>query len=187
MKFTLMLAIAGAALAAPVVTKRQTPCFLIGTEELPEEVSAIADSLANSVTCNIGRTTISNVPDVISGGISFSSINFADSDQSPLAFSLGEFATTSPLAKNDLNRFQNELNAYLATEAGIRSVGGSLDIKVPKFFLQFQIARIQRAQGNVPEMPGMDVQHQLDKVLKNAAGENQDLLDEVNDLAITYD
>lgn len=102
-----------------------------------------------------------------------------------MAFALDQFATTSPLASNDLQQFQNKLNTYLATEAGLRSVGGSLAIKVPKFFLQFQMARIQQAQGVVSDVPGMTVDHQLEKVLKNAAGEDQALLDEVNNLAVT--
>ena len=170
---------------APIVSERQTPCFIVGNQELPEDVSSVATSLANTITCNPVRTTISGVPDVISGGISFSSINFEESDQSPLAFSINEFATISPLKNNDLEKFQNQLNTYLATEAGIRSVGGNLSIKVPKFFLQFQIARIQEAKGVKPTDPSMTVRHQLDKVLKNAAGENQDLIDEVNNLADT--
>ncbi|KAF7547476.1 hypothetical protein G7046_g8985 [Stylonectria norvegica] len=183
MKFTLLLAVASVALAAPTTIKRQPFCFLIGSEPLPSEVTAIASSLAETVTCNIGKTTISGVPDVISGSVSFASINFAESDQTPLAFSLGQFATIEPLANNDLNRFQNELNTYLATEAGVRSVGGNLAIKVPKFFLQFQIARIQQAKGIKPKSASSTVKHQLDKVLKNVVGEHQDLIDEVNNLS----
>jgi hypothetical protein len=169
----------------PQFSKRQNPCFVIGSETLPAEVADSANSLANTVTCDTSQTTIDGVPDVSSGGVAFSSINFANSDQSPLAFALDQFATTSPLAGNDLQQFQDELNTYLATEAGLRSVGGSLAIKVPKFFLQFQMARIQQAQGAVSDVPGQTVDHQLEKVLKNAAGEDQALLDEVNNLAVT--
>jgi hypothetical protein len=115
--------------------------------------------------------------------VTFSSINFAASGQSPLAFALDKFATTTPLANNNIELLQNELNVYLATEAGIRSTGGNLAIKVPKFFLQFQIARVQQAQGAVSDVPGQTVEHQLGKVLKNAAGEDQALLDQVNQLA----
>lgn len=122
-----------------------------------------------------------------SGSVSFSSINFAESGQSPLEFALSQFATTEPLADNDLQLFQDEANTYLATEAGLRSVGGSLAIKVPKFFLQFQIARIQQAQGVQSDVPGLTVEHQLEKVLKNAAGEDQGLLDEVSNLAVTLE
>jgi len=97
-------------------------------------------------------------------------------------------STSSPRLRRLLEttwQFQDELNTYLATEAGLRSVGGSLAIKVPKFFLQFQMARIQQAQGAVSDVPGQTVDHQLEKVLKNAAGEDQALLDEVNNLAVT--
>ncbi|CAF3460541.1 hypothetical protein SNK03_004657 [Fusarium graminearum] len=181
---TLIVFFAGSALAAPHLAKRQNPCFIVGSEALPEEVSSGAAGLASAVTCDTSRTTIDGVPDVISNGISFSSVNFAESGQSPLTFALDKFATSSPLANNDVNKFQNELNVYLATEAGIRAAGGNLAIKVPKFFLQFQIARIQQAQGAVSNIPGMTVDHQLEKVLKNAAGEDKSLLDQVNELAI---
>ncbi len=103
--------------------------------------------------------------------------------QTPLQFALSKFATKSPLASNDLATFQDELNVYLATEAGIRSVGGSLAIKVPKFFLEFQVSRIQTAQGNAPTNPSLDVDHLRDKVTKNAAGEDKALLDQVVALA----
>jgi hypothetical protein len=135
------------------------------------------------VTCNTNRPTLSGVPDVTAGDVSFSEINFADSDLSTLAFALQEFATTSPLANNDLELFENKLNVYLATEAGIRSVGGSLAIKVPKFFLEMQVSRIQTAQGNPPTAAGLQVDHLRDKVLKNAPRESQALLDEVTRLA----
>ncbi|KAF5004091.1 hypothetical protein FDECE_9406 [Fusarium decemcellulare] len=185
MHFSSLVVFASSAFAAPHLSKRQNPCFVIGSEALPEEVSSLATSLASTVTCDTSQTTIEGVPDVSSGGVTFSSINFAESGQTPLAFSLDRFATTSPLADNDLELFQNELNVYLATEAGVRSVGGALDVKVPKFFLQFQIARIQQAQGAVSDVPGQTVEHQLGKVVKNAAGEDQALIDEVNNLATT--
>ncbi|KAM5346473.1 hypothetical protein ACJ41O_009478 [Fusarium nematophilum] len=185
MHFSTILALTSGVLAAPQLSRRQNPCFVIGSEALPEEVSSLATSLADTVTCDTSQTTIDGVPDVASGSVTFSSVNFAESGQTPLAFSLAQFATTSPLADNDLQLFQDELNVYLATEAGVRSVGGGLDIKVPKFFLQFQIARIQQAQGAVSDVPGQTVDHQLGKVIKNAAGEDQALLDEVNNLAVT--
>ncbi|KAF5569872.1 hypothetical protein FPHYL_1669 [Fusarium phyllophilum] len=180
----IIIALAGSALAAPHLLKRQNPCFVTGSEALPNEVSTQATNLASVITCDNSKTTIDGVPDVSSGGVTFSSINFAESGQSPLAFALDKFATTSPLANNNLDTFQNELNVYLATEAGIRSTGGNLAIKVPKFFLQFQMARIQQAQGAVSDIPGQTVDHQLEKVLKNAAGEDQALLDQVNELAV---
>lgn len=123
------------------------------------------------------------MPDVSSGGVSFSSINFATSSQTPLQFALSKFATPTPLRNADLATFQRQLDVYLATEAGIRSVGGSLGIKVPKFFLQFQVSRIQTAQGNPPTAPGLQVDHLLQKVLKNAPRESQQLKDQVTALA----
>ncbi|KPM42888.1 hypothetical protein AK830_g3665 [Neonectria ditissima] len=185
MKTTAILALVGSAVAAPRLFQRQNACFVVGSETLPGEVADIATFLANTVTCDTSQTTIDGVPDVSSGGVTFSSINFAESGQTPLAFSLDQFATTSPLADNDLQQFQDELNVYLATEAGVRSVGGSLAVKVPKFFIQFQMARIQQAQGIVSDVPGMTVEHQLGKVVKNAAGEDQALIDQVNNLAVT--
>lgn len=80
-----------------------------------------------------------------------------------------------------------DLNVYLATEAGLRSVGGSLAIKVPKFFLEFQVSRIATAQGNPPAAAGLQVDHLRDKVTKNAAGESKALLDQVVALATQLD
>jgi chorismate mutase len=50
---------------------------------------------------------------------------------------------------------------------------------VPKFFLAFQVARIKTAQGITITDPGQTVEHLLEKVTKNAAGENQALLNQV--------
>lgn len=72
---------------------------------------------------------------------------------------------------------------YLATEAGVRSVGGGLAIKVPKFFLAFQVARIKTAQGLVIDDPGQTVEHLLGKVVKNAGGEDAGLIAQVETLA----
>ncbi|KAK7419975.1 hypothetical protein QQZ08_010612 [Neonectria magnoliae] len=182
---TVLLALVGSAIAAPRLFQRQNACFVIGSETLPGEIADIVTSLTNTVTCDTSQTTIEGVPDVSSAGVTFSSINFAESGQTPLAFALDQFATTSPLADNDLQKFQDQLNVYLATEAGIRSVGGNLAIKVPKFFIQFQMTRIQQAQGIVSDVPGLNVEHQLGKVVKNAAGEDQTLIDQVNNLAVT--
>ncbi|CBX97242.1 hypothetical protein LEMA_P103730.1 [Plenodomus lingam JN3] len=182
------------ALPAPSLLPRQSnnnaPCFLPGSNPLPAEVSAIATTLASSITCSSTRTTLSGVPDVTSGSISFSSIDFSQAEgngQSPLAFALETFATPEPLADADLQTFEDELDVYLATEAGVRSVGGALAIKVPKFFLQMQVSRIQTAQGNPPAAPGLQVDHLRDKVIKNAAGEDQALLDQVVALAAQLD
>lgn len=168
---------------APRLIARQDPCFVVGNVALPAEVADSAAALASTITCDKSITTIAGVPDVSSDGLTLSSVNFADSDLSPLGFALKEFATASPLASSDLGLFQDQLNDYLATEAGVRSVGGSLAIKVPKFFLQFQIARINTANGVVSDVARQTVEHQLGKVLKNAAGESQDLLDQVSALA----
>lgn len=143
----------------------------------------VVTDIKSTIKCTANTKTISNVPDVTSNGVSFSSINFATSKQTPLQFALSKFATKAPLASNDLAKFEDELNVYLATEAGIRSVGGSLAIKVPKFFLEFQVSRIQTAQGNASTNPALTVEHLLGKVLKNAAGESKALLDQVNALA----
>ncbi|KAI0973314.1 hypothetical protein F4678DRAFT_471130 [Xylaria arbuscula] len=175
--------IAGA-IANPVVAANSNQaCFVVGSTTLPAEVADVADSLASTVTCSTTSTTIAGVPDVTSGSTTFSSVDFSQSSQTPLQFALSKFATSATLADSDLATFQDELNVYLATEAGIRSVGGSLAIKVPKFFLEFQVSRIQTAQGNPPTDAGQQVDHLRDKVLKNAAGEDQSLLDQVTTLA----
>lgn len=72
---------------------------------------------------------------------------------------------------------------YVATEVGVRSVGGGLALKVPKFFLSYQIARIKTAQGVAITDPGQTVEHLLGKVTKNAAGESKALLEQVTKLA----
>ncbi|KAH7359638.1 hypothetical protein BKA66DRAFT_472493 [Pyrenochaeta sp. MPI-SDFR-AT-0127] len=173
-----------AALPTTDFTPRQaSACFLIGNAALPAEVSDIATSLQDSVTCSESVTTLSNVPDVTSGGVTFSDIDFSKSSQTPLEFALSQFATADPLASTDLQQFQDSLDVYLATEAGIRSVGGNLAIKVPKFFLEMQVSRIETAQGNPPTAAGLQVDHLRDKVTKNAAGEDKALLDQVIALA----
>ncbi|KAI1141661.1 hypothetical protein F5Y05DRAFT_269235 [Hypoxylon sp. FL0543] len=158
-------------------------CFVIGSQTLPQETADIAAALASTVTCDKSATTIADVPDVTSGSTTFSSIDFSQSSQTPLQFALSQFATADPLADTDLQTFQDMLNVYQATEAGIRSVGGSLAIKVPKFFLEMQVSRIQTAQGNPPLAAGLQVDHLRDKVLKNAPKEAQSLLDQVTLLA----
>ncbi|KZM28792.1 uncharacterized protein EKO05_0006088 [Ascochyta rabiei] len=173
-----------AALPTTDLTSRQAAaCFVIGNTALPAEIADTVTSIQSAVTCDNSATTISNVPDVSSGSSKFSAIDFSKSSQTPLEFALSKFATAEPLADTDLQTFQNNLNVYLATEAGIRSVGGSLAIKVPKFFLQMQVSRIQTAQGNPPAAAGQQVDHLRDKVTKNAAGESKALLDQVTSLA----
>ncbi|KAK3314476.1 hypothetical protein B0H66DRAFT_563012 [Apodospora peruviana] len=174
---------AGVAFSAPLLAERQSACFVIGNTALPAEVATVVTNIGDRITCDFSSKTLSGVPDVSSGDVSFSSVNFATSSQTPLAFALSEFATKIPLASSDLATFQNQLDVYLATEAGIRSVSGNLAIKVPKFFLQFQVSRIQTAQGNPPAAAGLQVDHLRDKVLKNAASESKALLDQVTALA----
>ncbi|RDW77548.1 hypothetical protein BP6252_05601 [Coleophoma cylindrospora] len=164
---TLLLASLG--LAAPVIDARQsTACFVVGTTTLPAEVATAVTAIQNNVTCDAKTTTIGKVPDVTSGGIKFSDINFATSSQTPLAFATSKFATATPLASSNLTLFQNQLNVYVATEAGLRSTASSLAIKAPKFFLSYQIARIKTAQNIAITDPGQTVQHLLGKVTKNA-------------------
>ncbi|KAI1358415.1 hypothetical protein F5Y08DRAFT_333139 [Xylaria arbuscula] len=172
-----------AASAVVAISRRQAACFVIGSTTLPEEVADVADSLASTVTCSSDTTTIAGVPDVTSGSVTYSSIDFSQSSDSPLQFALDNFATEDVVADSDLTFFQDALNVYLATEAGIRSVDGSLAIKVPKFFLEMQVSRIETAQGNPPTEAGLQVDHLRDKVLKNAAGEDSGLLDQVTTLA----
>jgi hypothetical protein len=177
------LNVLGAALPLNDFTVRASACFVVGSETLPAEVADSVTTLQNTISCSTTKTTISNVPDVTSGSSTFSAIDFSQSSQTPLEFALSKFATADPLASTDLQTFQDNLNVYLATEAGIRSVGGSLAIKVPKFFLEFQVSRIQTAQGNPPTAAGLQIDHLRDKVTKNAASENQALLDQVIALA----
>lgn len=181
---TLSLIAATSALPNPFVGNRQSkPCFIIGNTALPAEVADVGTSIQSAITCSANAKTLSGVPDVTSGAVSFSSVDFSQSNQTPLGFALSEFATATPLADTDLQRFEDTLNVYLATEVGIRSAGGNLAIKVPKFFLEMQVSRIQTAQGNPPAAAGLQVDHLRDKVTKNAAGESKALLDQVVALA----
>ncbi|KAK0099800.1 hypothetical protein ONS95_008561 [Cadophora gregata] len=178
------LALAGTALSVPLFVPRQTTaCFVVGSTTLPAEVQDVVTSLQDTITCSSTVKTISGVPDVTSGSTTFSSIDFSASSSSPLAFALSEFATDTPLASTDLALFQDQLNVYLATEAGIRSVGGGLGIKAPKFFLAMQVARIKTAQGIAITDPGQTVEHLLGKVTKNAVRESQTTLDQITALA----
>ncbi|KAL5606543.1 hypothetical protein BROUX41_002946 [Berkeleyomyces rouxiae] len=179
----LYLLISSLLVQASPILPRAEPCFVIGATTLPAEVSDAANALADTVTCDTSKTTIANVPDTIDGSTTFSSIDFSKDSQTPLAFALSTFATEDDLASTDLAKFQEMGNVYVATEAGIRSVGGPLDIKVPKFFLSFQISRIQTAQGSPPTAPGSQVDHLLQKVLKNAPRESAALKDQVTALS----
>ncbi|KAK8116856.1 uncharacterized protein PG998_005137 [Apiospora kogelbergensis] len=176
--------------AAPAgtVNTRQAAkaCFVVGTETLPKEVSDVAATLAGSITCNAKVKTLSGVPDVSTkSGVSFSSVDFTQAkSQTPLAFALDKFATAPTLADTNLKQFQDMLDVYTATEAGIRSVGGNVAaLKIPKFFLAMQVSRIQTAQGNPPKAAGQQVDHLRDKVTKNAPKEAKALVDQVVKLA----
>jgi hypothetical protein len=70
-----------------------------------------------------------------------------------------------------------------AAEVALRSTGGSLAIKDPKFFLAFQIARIKTAQGVTITNTGQKVQHLLGKVINNAGSEDQATKDKVTALS----
>lgn len=76
-------------LIAPLVaSKRQaTACFIQGRTALPAEVADGIPALAKVVTCSAG-TSVAGVPNVVSGGIDFKSIDFQKSSKSPLGFAL---------------------------------------------------------------------------------------------------
>ncbi|KAL0579730.1 hypothetical protein V5O48_002294 [Marasmius crinis-equi] len=166
------LSLAGAALSAPVA-RQANPCFVTGSVALPKEVS---DGLAalSGVTCDNSVQVVPGVPNVSSGGVKFSDIDFQKSNLSPLGFALQTFATPADPATADLALLQNQLNDYLAVEAGARSQqtgtsGIVSQIKSPKFFLQFQMARAKTALGQQLGVADT-VEHQLEKVIKNAVG-----------------
>ncbi|CAA7266263.1 unnamed protein product [Cyclocybe aegerita] len=171
--------------AAPTLERRQTACFVVGRTALPAEVANGIPVLASQVTC--GPRTIANtggVPDVTSGGISYSSIDFQSSRKSPVGFALDTFKTPTDPATANLATLQNQLNVYLAMEVGVRSTNSNIlgRLKGAKFFLQFQIARVRTAQG-VRLGVADTVEHQLGKVLKNAVGATQAEKDAVTALS----
>jgi hypothetical protein len=171
--------------AANLSARQAKACFVIGNQQLPAETSAIVSQIQGSVTCNNNAKTIDNIPDVTSGDQTFSKINFATSGQAPLAFSLGLFETATPLADSNLEAFQDALNVYHATEAGLRSEGSNQvnNIKAPKFFLQMQISRILTARGQAPTAEAEKVDHLRDKVIQNAGAVGQDIKDKITQLA----
>ncbi|KAJ6574957.1 hypothetical protein B0H19DRAFT_1126525 [Mycena capillaripes] len=166
----LLVSFAAAAFAIPLpFMKRAGACFVTGSVALPAEVSAGIPALEQAVTCNPKIQVATGVPDIISGGIAYSSIDFQKSSASPLGFALATFATPEDPATADLATLQNQLNDYLALEAGVRSQPGTsallAKLKGPKFFLQFQIARVQTANGVTLDVADT-VDHQLEKVTK---------------------
>ncbi|KAF8213202.1 hypothetical protein K438DRAFT_1915374 [Mycena galopus ATCC 62051] len=169
----------------PSLLKRANPCFVTGSVALPAEVSAGLPAL-QAVTCNTQIQVAPGVPDIISGGIAYSSIDFQKSSASPLGFALATFTTPTDPATADLPTLQNQLNDYLALEAGVRSQPDSstllAKLKGPKFFLQFQIARVQTANGVTLDAADT-VAHQLTKVTANAVGATASELAQVTALA----
>jgi len=134
----LLLALPGA--LASTLPRQAKACFVVGNSVLPAEVADTAAAIQQDVTC--GRaTTIASVPDVTSGSVSFSDINFADSDLSPLGFALQEFATATPLASTDLALFTDRLNTYLATG---KLFSPAPEQCVPKTWLWLYLARRRR-------------------------------------------
>ncbi|TFK35839.1 hypothetical protein BDQ12DRAFT_725630 [Crucibulum laeve] len=169
----ILLSLAAFGLAAPLNVKRANPCFVTGSVALPAEVAAGLPALQKVITCNAAVQVAPGVPDITSGGISYSSIDFQKSTKSPVGFALSKFTTPADPAQGDLTSLQNQLNVYLALEAGVRSQPNSSallsKLKGPKFFLQFQIARVKTAQGAKLSVADT-VEHQLGKVTKNAVG-----------------
>jgi len=172
-KSILVASFAAVGLAAPLVSRAANPCFVTGKVALSAEVAVGIPALAKVITCNNAVQVGPGVPDVTSGGISFSTIDFQKSKSSPLGFALATFKTPADPKTANVAQLQNQLNDYLAFEAGVRSQAnqGKLldDLKGPKFFLQFQIARVNQAQGKKLSGAGT-VAHQLAKVLKNVPG-----------------
>ncbi|CAK5280164.1 unnamed protein product, partial [Mycena citricolor] len=160
-----------------------------GSTALPAEVATGVPALAKAVTCNTKTQIVPGVPDVTSGGIALSTIDFQKSSKSPLGFALATFTTPTNPAQADVATLQNQLNDYLALEAGIRSQPSNNankvlleKIKGPKFFLQFQMARVNAANGVKVSAAGT-VAHQQAKVIKNAAGASAQEIAQVNALA----
>ncbi|KIY68285.1 hypothetical protein CYLTODRAFT_395681 [Cylindrobasidium torrendii FP15055 ss-10] len=175
---------ASVGMAAPV--RRQNNCYLTGKVALPAEIQNLQAGLS-SVTCDTSNEVFPNVPDVTSGGISYSSIDFQSSNLSPLGFALKTFATPTDPAQTDMTVLQNQLNTYLAVESSIRSQSASnsanlTKVKSAKFFLQFQAARAKTALGQKLGVADT-VEHQLGKVTKNAIGATKEELAAVNALA----
>ncbi|KAK8130511.1 hypothetical protein PG999_002891 [Apiospora kogelbergensis] len=159
-------------------------CFITGNAQLPAEVATVVKQLAPKVKCNAGVKTLGGVPDVTSGGQTYSQIDFSKSGTSGLEFALNTFVTADCMADSNLQAFEDALDVYTATEAGLRSSGGNFaTIKAPKFFLAMQIARIKTAQGNAPTDAANQVDHLAEKVTKNAGRVDASLIAKVNALA----
>ncbi|KAK8087293.1 hypothetical protein PG994_002267 [Apiospora phragmitis] len=138
------------AVAEPLEPRQNSQaCFITGNAQLPAEVATVVQQLAPKVKCNQAVKTLGGVPDVTSGGQTYSQIDFSKSGTSGLQFALDTFVTADRMADSNLQAFEDALDVYTATEAGLRSSSGNFNtIKAPKFFLAMQIARIKTAQGN---------------------------------------
>ncbi|KAK8108054.1 uncharacterized protein PG998_010067 [Apiospora kogelbergensis] len=159
-------------------------CFITGNAQLPAEVATVVKQLGPKVKCNAGVKTLGGVPDVTSGGQTYSQIDFSKSGTSGLEFALNTFVTADCMADSNLQAFEDALDVYTATEAGLRSSGGNFaTIKAPKFFLAMQIARIKTALGNAPTDAANQVDHLAEKVTKNAGRVDASLIAKVNALA----
>ncbi|KAJ3119665.1 hypothetical protein HK098_005247 [Nowakowskiella sp. JEL0407] len=140
--------------------------------KLPADVQKVKDSLVGKITRDpTKRLAVTNFPDFISGPIRFSQIDINSTPQNPLTFALKQFqipAKASTTSQQLRDKIQNSLNVYLADEVAVREssdkkVTATLQkVKVVKFFLQFQVARIAGDKA--------EIEHQRGKVLKNAAG-----------------
>jgi len=166
--------------------RRANPCFVTGSVALPADVTDSLSALESAVSCNTKIQVVTGVPDIISGGISYNSIDFQKSSLSPLGFAQTTFRTPTDPATADLTTLQNQLNIYLAFEAGVRSQPGTsallAKLQGPKSFLRFQIARVQTAKGVALDLADT-VEHQLQKVAKNAVGASASELAQVTALS----
>jgi len=150
---------------------RATACFVVGSTALASDIV-----IPTGVTCDASKPIAGTIPGLTSGSVTFSSIDFRNSKSDVLGFSLATFTSAANL--------QDDLNVYLAAEAAVRSLGSSApsalplnQLKVPKFFLQFQQARVSGVQA--------DITHQRDKVIKNASGASSAEIAQVSALATT--
>lgn len=166
--------------ASPVfASRRWVPCFLIGNQALPDELEGPISGLADSITCDFSRITIGHVPDVSTSTRSFSEIDFRMSPTTPLRFALENFATRLPLSTSKLRVFEQRLDLYRATEAGIRSEGGSSEIVVVRKFLELQVARIKAAQQIEISDPKQSPEYLLGEVVRSIKGDDLRLLGEI--------
>ncbi|KAF2652758.1 hypothetical protein K491DRAFT_604234 [Lophiostoma macrostomum CBS 122681] len=170
-----------------ILSSRSLPCFLVGTEELPDEIEVELQALTESITCDFSITTIDQVPDVSTSTRSFSNINFQSSSTTPLRFALETFAIEHPVSTSDLRVFEERLALYLATEAGVRSQGGDTEIVLVRKFLELQIARIKKALGIDIDHSEQSPDYLLGEVLRHVGGEDLVLLGEVMALTSRMD